>query len=118
MTDFCYSRDDETFFPDFGEMLETGDEMQVGDVYYVAESIDVTASDFERSDSLIEDFADDFHQMMGEDMDNPFDDISEVAKEELKTLLEDWINKNVPLSRYFLIKQNTSEPKIILHGDV
>lgn len=115
----CYSRDDEFFrFDSLGELIDDmradGTEPQVGDTYHEANFRRCTADDAISVYWVLEDM----DSRMGDDIgesydDNPFSTTSTEAKDELKQLLEAWVNKHVDLSRYWLIQGRSRECKFV-----
>lgn len=106
----CYSTDDETFSKDFP------DDLEVGQVYYEANCIDIKAESYIHVNSILEQIDEWIYEDIGECYNNDFYNVPKEDKDELQKLIEQWANKHVIL-QYFLIKGKSVE-KIATKDDV
>ncbi len=112
----CYSANDEDFiYQDVGELfdaLDSDGRLVVGQVYYEADFRNLLLSDLinkHRIGSILEQFDDDLYEKIGEISDNDFYNVTDDAKEELRQLLNTWIEKHVNVSKYWKIVGKSRE---------
>ena len=112
----CYSANDEDFiYQDVGELfdaLDSDGRLVVGQVYYEADFRNLLPSDLinkHRIGSILEQFDDDLYEKIGEISDNDFYNVTDDAKEELRQLLNTWIEKHVNVSKYWKIVGKSRE---------
>ena len=112
----CYSANDEDFiYQDVGELFDALDSdggLVVGRVYYEADFRNLLPSDLinkHRIGSILEQFDDDLYEEIGEISDNDFYNVTDDAKEELRQLLNTWIEKHVNVSKYWKIVGKSRE---------
>lgn len=108
----CYSTDDETFSKDFP------DDLEVGQIYYEADYTDINIEDYSKwaTEHLLEYLDECLYEDVGEYADCDFSSVSQAAKQELKTFIEQWSGKHVNLA-YFKVKGRSIE-KIATEDDV
>lgn len=115
-TKLCYSTDDEMFdHDDFGSMLNAMDDPRVGDTYYEADCRTMAAADFADNSAiyaLLEHMDEDLFEEVGEVADNDFTEVSTEAKEELRALVQSWVEKHVNVSSYWGIVGKSRERKL------
>lgn len=102
----CYSTNDEDFcYDDLGDVLDALDcdgRLEVGTVYYEADSQPLTIAKLLRADTLLEQADECGYDLIGESWDNPFS-VSKAAEVELQELLNAWAAKHVDVSHYYEI---------------
>lgn len=111
----CYSTNNEDFcHAELGDVLDALDcdgRLEVGTVYYEADSQPLTIAKLLRADTVLEQ-ADEFgYDLIGESWDNPFS-VSKEAEAELQELLNAWAAKHVDVSRYYEIVGKTRELQV------
>lgn len=98
--DEVWSRDEEYFnFSDLGELLDTYDDLEVGQVVYVGERVPQDPSAWFDADDLIEELSCRAYDACGECAED-WPDVTPEAKEEFNALVAAWIEKHCPVSFY------------------
>lgn len=112
----CYSSNDEEFnFDELGDLIDHMDDPQVGDVYYEADAVRCTSVDGINShtvDSILENMDERMYDEIGECYDNECSDVSDEAKQELRSMIEAWAQKHINLSRFWRIKGKSRECRL------
>lgn len=111
----CYSTDNENFchaeLGDVLDALECEGRLEVGTVYYEADSQPVTIAKLLRADILLEQADEAGYDLVGESWDDPFS-VSKEAEAELQELLNTWAAKHVGVIHYYEIVGKTRECRI------
>ena len=101
-TNYCYSTNEEYFTRcDFSEILYelrdnvSSNEELIGQTYYRGDVIPIQYSDCIDIESILEDCDQRAYEEIGEIYDNDFTGVSEEAKQELLSLLEEWSKKHI-----------------------
>lgn len=77
-----------------------GDLCEVGSEYYSAKFKPLKSSDIINVDDILERFDEVFYDICALDV-APFNELSEDSVNELKTLLVNWMDKNVDISKFY-----------------
>jgi len=107
-----YSKDDENF--NYKELRELFDEMtsdgalEVGTIYYKVEAKEAASSDFIDVNAVLEMFDEQVYDNIGECSNNDYSSCSDEARDELKSLLNEWSSKHISLN-YWIIKGKSTE---------
>lgn len=113
--DKCYSTDNEDFcYAELGDVLDAMEckgRLEVGAVYYEADSQPLTIGKLLRADTVLEQADELGYDLIGESWDNPFS-VSKEARAELQGLLNAWAAKHVDVSGYYEIVGNTRERRV------
>lgn len=116
MTRICYSLDDEEFrYDSLGDVIDAMDEPQVGSVYYEADCRELAAPDFADNNTiehLLEHMDEDLFEEVGEIADCDFTSVPPEAKEELRALVQAWVEKHVNVTRYWRIVGKSRECRL------
>jgi hypothetical protein len=99
--DFIHHDVDEVF-----DDLDSDGRMVVDQVYYEADFRNLLPADFtdkRRLEMILERFDDELYEDVGEISDNDFYNVTDDAKDELRNLLNTWIEKHVNVSKYWTI---------------
>lgn len=114
----CYSIDDESFiYNDLSSLfdeLESEGNLVEGQIYYEADAKKIEAKDY-ASEHVIEQILEvlelQLFRDIGEQIDYgyEFSEVNKEATEELASMLEGWINKNVNLDKYWKVVGRSRE---------
>lgn len=105
----CYSIDEETYnITDFGDLLETMDDPQVGDTYYEADAVPVEFKDIIYIDYILEQLDDWMYETIGECYDSDFYHLPVDAKNELETFLHEWASKHIT-RKYWTVRNSVEK---------
>ncbi len=111
----CYSTNNEDFphaeLGDVLDALESDGRLEVGTVYYEADSQPLTIPKLLRADAVLEQADEAGYDLIGEAWDNPFS-VSREAEAELQELLNAWAAKHVDVGRYYEIVGKARECRI------
>ena len=112
----CYSGNDEEFnFDNLGDLIDSMDDPQEGDVYYEADAVRCTSAEGINAhtvDLLLESMDEQMYDEVGECYNNECSDVSDEAKQELRALIEAWAQKHINLSRFWKIKGKSRECRL------
>ena len=107
-----YSKDDENFnYEELGELFDemTSDgTLEVGTIYYKAQAKYTESTDFINVNAVLEMFDERAYDDIGECYNNDYSDCSAEARDELKSLLNEWSSKHISL-KYWIIKGKSTE---------
>lgn len=99
-SDQVWSRDEEYFnFSDLGELLDTYDDLEVGQVVYVGDKVPQDPSSWFDADDLVEELGNHAYDTCGECAED-WPDVTREAKAEFDAFLAAWIEKHCPVSFY------------------
>ena len=108
-TNKCYSVDGETYnITDFGDLLETMDDPQVGDTYHEADAVPIQLEDAIHVDYILEQLDDWMYEMIGEYYDSDFYNVSDDAKKELELFLYEWALKHIT-AKYWTVRNSVEK---------
>lgn len=111
----CYSTNGEDFCHDdldgVLDALDCEERLEVGAVYYEADSQPLTVAKLLRADMVLEQADELGYDLIGETWDNPFS-VSKEAKVELQEVLNAWAAKHVDLSHYYEIVGSSRELRV------
>lgn len=108
----CYSTDGELFDLDFP------DELEVGDKYYQADAVDITAADIVNTHSLnyfLEECDDILYEMIGEAHSGKVFNLTKEQLQELKSIICKYLDEKHPVN-YFRVENSVE--KTVVEGDV
>lgn len=98
--DEVWSYDEEFFnFSDLGELIDTYDDLEVGQVVYVGDRMPQDPAEWYSADDLIEAIGERAYDTCGECAEG-WPDVTPEAKEEFETFLAAWIEKHCPVRFY------------------
>lgn len=98
--DEVWSRDDEFYaYQTLGDLLDSHDDLNVGDQVYVGEREDADPASFYDADDLIEHLGDRAYDNHGEAAEG-WPDVPKEAKAEFDAFLAEWIAKWCPTNFY------------------
>ncbi|MDK2126470.1 hypothetical protein [Parachitinimonas caeni] len=104
----CYSLDGENYcYTDFAELVQDAlencdSEGIAGTTYYQGQRIQKTASEYFAMDDLISNMEDAAYDDAGESAED-FPDFSAAEKAELKSLISNWLDKNIKVSFWAVV---------------
>jgi len=93
------------------DALECEGRLEVGTIYYEADSQPLTVPKLLRADMVLEQADEAGYDLVGECWDNPFS-VSKDAEAELQELLNAWAGKHVDVSHYYEIVGKTRELRV------